>query len=280
MRDAPSFSSALRALLPSPDADESAYPPAFRRLADLVLNHTLWHIGGRPHRIVEIEVYWNGARHRDTFAHGDPIQRRFGVWYFHRSGGEYRGGTYKGLDIAFGREDVVSGILIRGVEQLGGVLVDGPCMCVEHLLALTGHSTVRSLAESFDRSVDDPRGASPLHLSLVDPPRAAQVHETPRIGLTLKRGVLAERARFLARPYRFLTEPARIKKGRLHTVIGLHRQGLPAPEIAALTGSTPAQVSRYVAQYEAGRARDPQDYVKDLGTDETCQLLGACDRVT
>lgn len=278
MTSSRSFSSALRALLPPPDANEAAYPPAFRRVADLVLNRTLWHIAGKAHRITEIEVYWNGANHRDTFAHGDPIQHNFGVWYFHRSGGEYRGGTYKGLDIAFGREDVVSGLLIRGLERPDGALIDGPCMCVDYLLPLTGHSTVRSLAESFDLAVDDPSGTSPLHLSLADPARSDTVYESARIGLSLKRGVLAERVRFLARPYRFLTEPVRIKKGRLHTVIGLHRQGVEAPAIAALTKSTVAQVSRYIDQYEAGRDRAPEEFIKDLSSDETCQLLGACER--
>ncbi|HEY8377286.1 MAG TPA: hypothetical protein VIK91_12410, partial [Nannocystis sp.] len=235
---------------------------------------------GAPHRIVEIEVYWNGAAHCDPFAHGDPIQRRFGVWYFHRSGGHYRGGTYKGLDIAFGRDDVAAGILIRGLERPDGTLVDGPCMCVDYLLSRTGHATVQALAESFDLAVDDPGGTAPLHLTLVDPPRRAPVYASPRIGLSLKRGALAQRARFLARPYRFLTEPTRIKKGRPHLVIGLHRQGLDAAAIAAVVGSTVAPVSRYIAQYEAGRGRDPRDFVKDLTSDETCRLLGACEPFT
>lgn len=279
MTSLPSFSSALRALLPPPEADEAAYLPAFRAAADLILNRTLWHVGGHPHRIVELEFYWDGGGHRDSFAHGDPIQHQFGAWYFHRSGGEYRGGTYKGLDIAFGREDVVAGILIRGVEQRDGELLDGPCICVDHVLALTGHATIQSLASAFDLRVDSPDGRSPLHLTVVASARAAPVHESPRVGLTLKRGVLADRARFLARPYRFLTEPARIKKGRLHTVIGLHRRGHSPHEIAALTGSAPAQVGKYIAHFEAGKGRDPRDYVKDLNSEETCQLLGACERL-
>lgn len=281
MDPAATASAALRDLQPGPAADEADYLPAFRALADLVLNRLDWQIGGRPHRIVEIELYWNGPAHPDTFAHGDPHQQELGRWYFHRSGGEFRGGTYKGLDIAFGRDDAFAGILIRGAEPLDdpGLVLDGPCTCVDHLLEVTGHASIRSLVAGFDRAVDPPPGgaSSPLFLAPAERPRADLVCEGPRVGLTLKRGALAERARFLARPYRFLSEPARIKKGRPHVVIGLHRTGRDPDEIAALTGSALAQVRKYIALYEAGRGLDPQDFVKDLGVDDTCRLLGACD---
>lgn len=271
------FSAALRALLPPPDADEAAYLPAFRRLAAQVLGGATWWIGGQPHRFTEIELYWDGSAHRDSFTHGDAMQREFGRWYFHRSGETYRGGTYKGLDIAIGGEQGPAGVLIRGAERLAdGLVIDGPCMCVDHVLAVTGRRTIEALVDGFARGVDAAPG-SPLYVTVDAPARAVAVIETPRVGLTLRRGALAERARFLARPYRFLCEPARIKKGRAHTVIGLHRQGVAAADIARRTGSRRAQVDRYVAEYEAGTRQDPRDFVRDLNADETCRLLGACD---
>lgn len=277
MTEPSTFSQALRALAPAPELAEDAYLAAFRRVAALVLNGVALHVGGRLHRFTEIELYWDGALHLDTFTHGDPLQRELGRWYFHRNGGEYRGGTYKGLDIAFGRDDVAAGILVRGIEAVDErALVDGPCMCVDHILACTGSASVRALAESFDRSVDEVPG-SPLYVTLEPTPRAAPVYESPRVGLTLKRGALAERARFLARPYRFLSEPARIKKGRLHTALGLHRQGHAPAEIARLTGSTRAQVEKYVTNYEAGTRRHPGELHGDLSAEEVCQLFGACD---
>jgi hypothetical protein len=271
------FSQALRALVPPPDADEDAYLPAFRAVAELLLHGVTWHIGDHPHRFTELEFYWNGPGHPDTFTHGDVMQQEFARWYFHRNAGEYRGGTYKGLDIAWGRDDVHAGILIRGAEQLDAphTLVDGPCMCVDHLLARTREPSIQSLvARLGDRDVDGP---SPLHVTVDDTPRAAAIHESPRVGLTLKRGVLADRARFIARPYRFLSEPAKIKKGRLHLVVGLHRQGHAPPAIARLTGSPLAQISKYIADYEAGKSRRPDEFTGDLSSGETCQLFGACD---
>src|SRR5262245_34050451 len=95
---------AFRAALPPLDAEEAEYMPAFRRMADVLLNKATLRIHDIPHRFTEIEFYFKGGKHQDDFAHCDPIQKRFGVWYFHRTGGEYRSGTYKGLDIAFGSE--------------------------------------------------------------------------------------------------------------------------------------------------------------------------------
>ena len=272
------LSAQLRAIEPTDELPESAYQDVFRRVAALILNGVTWHIGGRPYRFTEIEIYYNGAQHRDTFTHGDAMQRELGRWYFHRSGEEYRGGTYKGLDIAFGREDVFAGILVRGAESLAdGALIDGPCMCADRILAVTGRRSIRELLDSFDRSGDAGEG-SPLYVTVDEVPRAATICESPRVGLTLKRGVLAERARFLARPYRFLSEPARIKKGRLHTALGLHREGHAVAQIAAITGMTAAQVEKYVRSYEAGQRRAPADFNdKDLSADEVCQLFGACD---
>lgn len=277
MTAAANFSDALRALVPSREAGDAAYLPAFRRIAELVLNRAEWHVGGAAHRITEIEFYWNGARHPDTFAHGDPIQYGLGQWYFHRTGGEYRGGTYKGVDITFGRDDASGGILIRGLERLAdGALFDGPSLCADHLLATTGQPSIRALVDSFDNSVD-PGERSPLFITLA-PPRDAPVFESPRVGLTLKRGELDNRASYLARPYRFLSEPRRIKKGRPHVVVGMHRQGSSPADIAAATGSTRAQAEKYIAQYEAGKLRDPREFIKDLNAEDTCQLFGACER--
>jgi hypothetical protein len=272
-------SEALAARVPGPDADESAYPPAFRRIAELLLDGVTWHIGGHPHRATEVELYWNGPRHPDTFTHGDPMQRELGRWYFHRSGETYRGGTYKGLDVAIGRDDAPGGALVRGLERVDGdrARLDGPCMCVDHILALTGRPTVAALVAGWDRGVDEPAdGDAPLYLTVDPAPRGDVVYAGPRVGLTLKRGVPAERARFLARSYRFFRDPARIKKGRPHLAIGLHRDGHAAADIARIVGLSLAQVERYVRLFADGRGRDLAGFVGDLGADDTCRLLGAC----
>jgi 3-methyladenine DNA glycosylase Mpg len=272
------FSDALRALVAPADADEPAWRAAIAAIADLVLTQTTWKIAGQPHRVTEVEFYVNAPGHRDAFTHDDPMQREFARWYHHRTGLAFRSGTYKGLDLAFGREDASAAMLIRAIEALDEprARFDGPCVCVDHLLALVGHSDVRSFVASYDRAVDELPG-SPSALALVAR-RPVTIVRSARVGLSLKRGATAERVRFLAAPYRFLTDPTRSAKGRLHVACALFREGRSAEEISAITGTRLAQVRRYVAQYERGRTLDPESFRRDLSADETAQLLGACER--
>lgn len=274
------FSSALLGLVPPSTAEASEYPGAFRRMANLLLNESTLMVGGVPHRFTEIEFYFNGFKHTDTFTHGDEMQHEGGRWYFHRTGGQYRGGTYKGLDIAIGNDKVPAGILIRGTEQLSPAprLFDGPCLCVDHMLAMTGSASVEELVGKFDRSIDRPAsGDSPLYIVHAADRRSQPVLATARVGLTLKRSANKDRVRYVAQEYRFLTEPREIKKGKQHMVVALHRLGKTPQEISALTGAPKASVSKYIAAFEAGKGKAPEGYRDDLSNEQFCELFGACD---
>ncbi|MDI1445181.1 hypothetical protein [Polyangium sp. 6x1] len=267
----------LASMLPGPGASDELYGSSFHRVADVLLNHATLFIAGSPYRLAEIEFYWHGPGHEDPFAHRDPIQVDSGIWYFHRQGGTYKGGTYKGVDIAMGRRpDTYVGILIRSiVDPTDGALIEGSCTCVDHVLSRTGKESVAALAGSFDGSID-PEEGSPLFLSHEDPQGgAAEVFDSPRVGLTLKKGATPERRAFLARPYRFTIEPARTKKGRPHLVVGLHQRGVSNEEISRITGLGAAVVKRYLRAYEAGKGNDPADYRRELSTEELCELWGA-----
>jgi len=280
---------ALRELAPSAGMAEAAHLARFHEIAELLLGRTMLYVAGQPHRFTELELYWTSPEHPDPFTHGDPIQQQLGVWYFHRSGQRYRGGTYKGLDIAFGRGAALGssaafgGILIRGVERASDppALIDGPCMVVDHLLALTASPAIEDLVGRFDGTIESADRRSPLHVELdAGASRTRPVYATPRIGLTLKKGSTEARRRYLARPYRFLSEPARIRKGKPHLVIALHQQGRSPAEIATLTGTRRAVLEGYLAAYEAGRgggsAGPSSNGDGDLSTEQLCRLLGAC----
>jgi len=275
---APRLPDALRALVPPADAAERDYAPAFAAIAALLFERAVLVAGGVAHRFTELEFYADGRGHRDPFTHGDPRQRAFGRWYFHRSGESYRGGTYKGLDLTFGTDDLAAGVLVRSLARDDGVerIVDGPCKVVDHLLAYNGAHAVAALdARIGDRDLDDP--ASPLAVTLCELAREVTVHASPRVGLTLKRGDTPARRRFLARDYRFLTEPARVRNGRPQLVVGLHRRGRSVAEIAALTGARAAVVEGYVRAYEAGRAGGAMPPSDDASPAAVCARLGACD---
>src|SRR5947209_1578323 len=88
----------------------------FDHIAQRLLNGTILMVGGERHRFTEIEFYYHGGKHLDVFTHRDPIQKECGRWYFHRTRGTYRGGSFKGLDLTFGGPDAFGGVLIRGIE--------------------------------------------------------------------------------------------------------------------------------------------------------------------
>lgn len=252
----------------------------FARIAELLLGRAVLVVGGAPHRLREIEFYYRGAGHPDPFAHAEALQETCGRWYFHRSGGSYRGGSFKGLDITFGPEDAHGGVLIRTLERPDGELVNGSSLCVDHILAEAGYERVAALDEAIDGArvwEDD----APLYLTWADEPCEREVLATARVGLTLKRAdEHEEMPRYLMRPYRFVSAPT-IRKGKLHTVIALHQRGESAARIRELTRCPRHVVARYVEGYEEGFAlADVSRWVgASLKSADLARLHGAWERL-
>ncbi len=266
---------ALGARPPGVTADEH-FGPWFAALAARLLNGTDFLVSGQPYRFAELEAYYYGPGHPDPFTHRDPVQLENGRWYFHRTAGEYRGGSFKGVDLTFGDGRAMFGMLVRTIVAPDGTVIDGPSLTVDHLLAQTKAAGVATLdAVIAGRPAWDP--SNPLAVREVDPPRSATVYATGRIGLTLKwaRGK-PDRPRYVMRPYRFLTEPRAIKKGKPQLVLALHRQGKTAGEIHELTGVPRKTIDRYIADYALGQAApDFSGYFgKDLSTPDLCKLIG------
>lgn len=252
------------------------FAPWFARVAADLLNRCDLVIAGARYRIAELEAYYSGGAHSDPFSHRNPVQLEYGRWYFHRTHGGYRGGSFKGLDVAFGDGTAFFGILIRALVAPGGAFLDGPCVAVDHLLARTQTASVAALDDLIrQRSVWDT--TSPLHIVEASAPRAAPVLACSRVGLSLKKARdRPEMPEFLGRAYRFLTEPRAISKGRPHLILALHQTGHSVDTIRELTGATAKTIEGYVTDFARGaRATDFVSYTgKDLSAAELCQLLG------
>ena len=100
------------------------------------------------------------------------------------------------------------------------------------------------------------------------------------MGLTLKYvGADSEKRRYVVRPYRYLTEPRRIAKGKLHMVLALHVDGKSPDEIRALTNATKGAIGRYLADFAEGR--DEEDFTpyfgRELGPKDLARLHGLWD---
>jgi hypothetical protein len=251
----------------------------FARIAADLLNRTRWIIGGRPHRITEVEFYFRGHEHDDPFTHGDPIQVHQGRWYFHKTAGAYRGGTFKGVDVTCGDGTARGGILIRGVAEEDGSLIDGPSLLVDRVLRSCDLTSVRALDQAIaDRVVWDPSG--PMYLE----PAAdtdLPILATARVGLSLRRaGKDSTKPAYLTRPYRFLTDPRAIAKGKPHMVMALYRQRRSPDEIRSITGVPARSIAAYVAAYEAGLSDGQWDdyFGKEIGPLDVCRFHGIADR--
>jgi 3-methyladenine DNA glycosylase Mpg len=236
----------------------------FDDMAGRLLNGSRLLVGDRGHRFVEIEFYYCGDIHPDPFTHRDPLQLECGRWYFHRTRGTYRSGSFKGIDLTFGDGKAFGGVLIRSIEAEDGTLIDGPSLCVDYLLRTSGYPDVASL----DRAIagrDAWDTDSPLVLEeAADEER--EVYRSARVGLSLKKAVASSQMpRYVMRPYRYLTEPRRVSKGKAHVVLALHAQGETPEAIHKLTGCPRASIQRYIADFESGRRE--KDFSAYLGVE-------------
>src|SRR5690349_11301515 len=138
------------------------FDASFEALARALL--TRWELvaGGVAHRLIELEIYYYGGAHLDPFAHRHALQKTPGRWYFHRQGESYRGGTFKGLDLTFGR-DAFGGVLIRSARS--DALIDGPNRLVNHLLRVAGCTSVADLDSRLGDAFDS---STPLYLRHAD----------------------------------------------------------------------------------------------------------------
>ena len=220
-------------------------------------------------RINEIEFYYHGELHPDVFTHQHPNQRSTGTWYFHSSGASYRGGTFKGLDLTCGLpgSDHAAGILLRGMirEDSPGHLasptqiIQGSCLLVDQILKV---AEIESIKEFVDERLDSNLSvfdtSSPLHLIRHARPRSDEVYRSSRVGLFLKKKdvPMSEQHRFVAQPYRFVTAPLTVAKGRAQLFAGI-AMDKSVTEASKLVKGTPALLSKYRAAYETAlKTRD------------------------
>lgn len=261
---------------PEPFLGDETAVAWFNRIADRLLNGTQLMVGGKAHRFTEIEFYYHGPGHADPFAHRDPIQLQCGRWYFHRTAGVYRSGSFKGMDLSFGDGTAHAGVLIRGFETANDKLIDGPSLGVDYLLDATAASNVAQLDKAIaGREAWDP--GNPLLLREAEGLEQRPLLRSARVGLSLKKAKSSSTMpRFILRNYRYLSRPRQITKGKLHMVLALHIQGRSVPEIQQTTGVNKPAIARYLADYEAGRqTTDFAPYFGiDLGPKELSRLHG------
>ncbi|WP_372366295.1 hypothetical protein [Candidatus Uabimicrobium sp. HlEnr_7] len=249
----------------------------FEKIAQCLLNKVSLVINGENYRFIEVEFYYqNDSDHNDPCVHGDPLQKTCHLWYFHRSGGTYRSGTFKGLDITFAEKDVFGGIIIRGIENENGEVIDGPCLCVNHMLAKTNKSHVREL-DNLVTPYDIWNAKSPLFIREHESLPQRNIIDCPRVGLTLRyRNKAQQMSNYIMKNYRYLSAPRKTKKGKVYSALSLHTKGKTSEEIQAITASTKKAIGNYIGFFQEGqKCNDFSTYIgKKLDAQSIARLYG------
>lgn len=161
-------------------------PENFPYLANRILNYTLLMINGKPHRICEIEFYLNSPSHPDSYVHGHVDQTKNGTWYFHRHGnGTYKNGTFRSMDLVLGSGNTYAAVLFRSIIDIEQKkMISGPCLLVNHILALTGVDSILTLTNNTSLNVlQNDRGLILVEGNATNPD---PISYGPRIGLSAK----------------------------------------------------------------------------------------------
>lgn len=238
-------------------------------------------IAGQPHEIVEVEMYLKSPTHPDPYVHGYSEQELSGVFYFHRMGASYRGGTYKGMDICFGGgagSGIFHGVLVRSIVTPDGTLVSGPCCCVDYILAQVGTASVANLvSETLANNINAYQTDKSLHLvKRVVAHKATNVLATPRVGLWLT--AAAGRADYVGALYRFVRKDTLRKsgwKGTAHTLVGAVYEDLA--DVKATTGAKQPAIDLVNAEFSIEHEHDLSVWIgkKALTGNELLKFLVA-----
>lgn len=274
------------------------YNIVFNDLANKILNQSVLMINDIPHRICEIEFYLYSANHPDPFTHKDKDQSIPNNWYFHKKGGNYKSGTFKGLDMTF-RPNVITynkdfgmygGILIRSISKLSADgngnadgtkddFIEGPCRVVDYILSTCEQSNIKDFVDEYGVVIKD-------HETLTIVPNSDpsiyyepdKIYNSPRVGLTLKDPRYFElRKEYIMQNYRYLVYPHKYKKNRKLIACQLLESRLSDNDVKNEMKMTPKQINALKSKYKNATNTDINDYkFKALKVDDTVNLMSAC----
>lgn len=192
----------------------------FSDIADTIMNKIAMNINGELFRIMEIEFYVKFTNHFDVFTHGDENQKLPLNWYFHRSSQKdkyaFKGGTYKGLDIACGKDNVYSGILLRSIMNIDtGEIINGTSKIVDKILEKNECKQIKDFVKDTLNDNTGIENNESLSLKSHKYGEKEELFTSPRVGLTLKKKDNVKlRQKYISKLYRYAIFPNDIVKGK------------------------------------------------------------------
>eukprot|EP00568_Trieres_chinensis_P009415 CAMPEP_0183295844 /NCGR_PEP_ID=MMETSP0160_2-20130417/3646_1 /TAXON_ID=2839 ORGANISM="Odontella Sinensis, Strain Grunow 1884" /NCGR_SAMPLE_ID=MMETSP0160_2 /ASSEMBLY_ACC=CAM_ASM_000250 /LENGTH=279 /DNA_ID=CAMNT_0025457381 /DNA_START=64 /DNA_END=903 /DNA_ORIENTATION=- len=245
---------------------------SFDEVMDVLLNRCVLRVSSERYRLIELEIYCQDrACHNDPFTHGDPMQERHLVWYFHKQGKNYKGGTYKGFDLALGRKGRAVGVLVRSIAPCDdpGALVSGSCLCANRILELTSQPNIASFVEKYGIEADAGLNDG-LGLELDSDVPSLPVLKSARVGLSMKTKHTKSDALWWGKKYRYMTS-LKLKKGKNLMVCSLLESGKPPEGV-----TTKSAVEKYRKLHKGGQTKEISSFLgRSLSSSDECELLGA-----
>jgi 3-methyladenine DNA glycosylase Mpg len=171
------------------------------------------------YKITEVEMYLCSKEHNDQYTHCNGQQAKYNRFYAHKyANGTYKSGTWKGLDLCFGKNGAYCGYLIRSIALLNEnndveTFIEGPCKSVNTILndfdTKTFSEFNNKLQDEYKTSIENIDifdTESVLHI--VSKEYNANIYSGKRIGLS------NDYPEFRDRSYRFCMHPEFIKKDK------------------------------------------------------------------
>lgn len=231
----------------------------FNKIANILLNKIHICTPKNAYQIVEIEFYYyDKINHPDPFVHCDDDQKIPNKWYFHKQNMKnYKEGTYKGVDITFGKLDnQYGGILIRSIKDINThELIEGSCLTMNRFLQDNEVETVSHFVKLFDDLEirykekflkKNYYRKCPLYLEKIHSMKN-NIYTGPRVGLTLKKND-GDRIGYIAKKYRYFTN-TKLKKFKCGIILSLWHQGYFMEQISDLTGTHKRYIKKYISLY-------------------------------
>lgn len=196
----------------------NSYHEIFDYLANILLNKVILKVHNTSIRITEIEFYLHDStNHPDPFVHCHNDQKTYLSFYFHKFGDSFKSGTFKGVDITFGDNDVYAGILLRSIyDTINDVNIEGSCNVVNYILKLSNLDSIGKLIENQPLN-----SSSLLSVQKIDESQRIyclneeislfHIFQGPRVGLTYKNDI-DENLKYITQNYRYCTNINKIKK--------------------------------------------------------------------
>lgn len=183
----------------------------FDEIADVILNRSILIAKDKTFRICEIEFYYCGKNHMDTYTHCSDEQKMKCKFYFHRlKNGTYKSGTYKCLDMTLSPDnETYFGILIRSLYDYDDKkFIEGPCNSVNEILKQFSCHDVKEFVNGKVLPLDIYDEKYEFYLADTENMKHEQIYQGSRIGLSDKY------PDFQLKPYRYATKIENIKKQR------------------------------------------------------------------